>query len=119
MADTSRAATGSAIHEFEPDEASRLIGTRVQGEELLALMGRPSVARSFSDIDDPLEGCDSLCRTISYGRVGDLAGTHTRERNQAVTMRAFGYLPEWPSGWIGSQAWMRPDGDEEGRELDE
>ena len=115
MADTSRDATGSAASDWvEPANDAR-----VEVSEFQLVLGRPAVARSLSDIDDPLEGCDSSVRTITYGRVGDPAGTHTRERNQAVTMRAFGYIPTWPKDWIGSASWERPDGDEVGQEIDE
>lgn len=112
MADTSRAATDSApLREVVDDSLSP--------NPLLSLLVKPAQARTLSEIDDPLEGCDSTVRSITFGRVGDPAGTHTRERNLGVTMRAFGYLPEWPRGWMGSAPWERPDGDEEGQEIDE
>jgi hypothetical protein len=112
MADTSRDATGRGISEF-------VVVDEIAPNPLLGLLARPSAARSFSDVDDPLEGCDSAVKSITFGRVGAPAGTHTRERNLGVTMRAFGYLPPWPREWMGSAPAVRDDGEDEGRELDE
>jgi hypothetical protein len=108
MADISRAETDSGTTEFRAGD----------DVTLALLMGKPVAPRTLSDIDDPLEGCDGAVKSITFGRVGDPAGTHTRERNLGVTMRAFGYLPEWPRDWMGSAPWVHPDGDEEGREDD-
>jgi hypothetical protein len=86
----------------------------VKGVSLLALLERPTMARSLADIDDPLEGCDSLCRSITYGRVGDPAGTHTREQCKRATVRAFGYQPEYVN--VHSEIAPDVDGEDEGRE---
>jgi len=82
-----------------------------------SLLSRPGFARTLSDIDDPLEGCDSLCRSITYGRVGDPAGTHTRAQMKRATVRAFGYQPGYVH--VHSEVWRREDGEDEGREIDE
>jgi hypothetical protein len=117
MADTSRDATGKETS----DVYARLERNEHRDREgtLFGLLAKPTIARTLSDVDDPLEGCDSAVKSITFGRVGDPAGTHTRERNQAVTMRAFGYIPDWPRWWMGSAPAVRDDGEDEGREVDE
>jgi hypothetical protein len=118
MAGTLLGEIDSATLELTDTEPGVTVGHRVERGVLSGLLSMPPHARVLSDIDDPLEGCDLAVKSITFGRVGDPAGTHTRERNLGVTMRAFGYIPKWPSGWMGSAQWVRPDGEEEGREDD-
>jgi hypothetical protein len=86
--------------------------------DLAELLDRPKIARGLSDIDDPLEGCDLTVRSITYGRIGDPAGTHTRAQCKAVSVKLFGFEPTWPREWVGSRQEDREDGEEEGREIE-
>lgn len=99
--DTSRVESGSL-----GDLAYRIDHQQPSG--MASLLARPVAARVLLDVDDPLEGCDARCRSITYGRVGDPAGTHTREQMQAVTKRTFGYLPEYVN--VSSEAAEAPGG---------
>lgn len=76
---------------------------------LFGLLAKATHPRGLLDIDDPLEGCDSTAMRISFGRVGDPAGTHTREQIQRATIVAFGYQPAYVPVW--SEAAEPPEGD--------
>lgn len=97
----------------DEDEEGAFVGSPL----LDGLLAMQAVARQLLDVDDPLEGCDRLCRSITYGRVGDPAGTHTRAQCQAATVKLFGYSPVYAP--VESHPWDRDDGDDEGREVDD
>lgn len=82
----------AGLYEF----AARLPGG---DPDLAALLRGTTTPRGLLDVDDPLEGCDATAMRISFGRVGDPAGTHTREQMQRATIVAFGYQPAYVPVW--------------------
>lgn len=98
----------------DEDEEGAFVGSPL----LDGLLAMQAVARQLLDVDDPLEGCDRLCRSITYGRVGDAAGTHTRAQCKAATVKVFGTVQTWPREWMGSSEYEREDGDDIEEEIE-